>query len=171
MHQAFFVHFLAVVARPRHETSDFTRPLYGVDEHNTKFSFSFPKLRYDPFGFNAKKISPTFDKLNEVEWDRWILKRWEFTFLSDVFGLLSSKHFTTMATWRNDFLYGCLFTTASVLLPACRRLLFPLLHATKEIGDVCTQATVLCLGKSNNRQIKALKQQFSNHDLIYFIML
>ena len=53
-------------------------------------------------------------------------------------------------------------------LPAYRRLLS---HATKEIGDVCTQATVLCLGKSNNRQIKALKQQFSNHDLIYFIML
>ena len=61
-------------------------------------------------------------------------------FLSDVFGLLSSTNFTTMATWRNDFLYCCLFTTASVLLPACRRLLFPLLHATKEIGDVCTQA-------------------------------
>ena len=30
-------------------------------------------------------------------------------------------------------------------LPACRRLLFPLLHAaTKEIGDVCTQARLLC---------------------------
>ena len=26
-------------------------------------------------------------------------------------------------------------------LPACRRLLFPLLHAEKEIEDVCTQAT------------------------------
>ena len=38
----------------------------------------------------------------------------------------------------------------AVNLPVCRRLLFPLLHAekgpfpraTKEIGDVCTQATV-----------------------------
>ena len=27
-----------------------------------------------------------------------------------------------------------------LLLPACRHLLFPLLHAEKEIGDVCTQA-------------------------------
>ena len=26
-------------------------------------------------------------------------------------------------------------------LPACRRLLFPFPRATKEIGDVCTQAT------------------------------
>ena len=25
-------------------------------------------------------------------------------------------------------------------MPACRRLLFPLLHAEKEMGDVCTQA-------------------------------
>ena len=30
------------------------------------------------------------------------------------------------------------FTERSLL--ACRRLLFPLLHAEKEIGDVCTQA-------------------------------
>ena len=30
----------------------------------------------------------------------------------------------------------------SIRLPACRRLLFPLLHATKEIGDVCTQASI-----------------------------
>jgi len=28
-------------------------------------------------------------------------------------------------------------------LPACRRLLFPLLHAANEIGDVCTQANLL----------------------------
>ena len=37
----FFVRFLAVVARLRHETSNFTRPLYGVDEHKLKLSFSF----------------------------------------------------------------------------------------------------------------------------------
>ena len=32
-----------------------------------------------------------------------------------------------------------------LMLPACRRLLFPLLHssATKEIGDVCTQASLM----------------------------
>ena len=36
--------------------------------------------------------------------------------------------------------HSCLWRATS-LLPACRRLLFPLLHA--EIGDVCTQATSL----------------------------
>ena len=43
-------------------------------------------------------------------------------FVPHVFGLFISWHIRT--------------------LPACRRLLFPLLHAetTKEIGDVCTQA-------------------------------
>ena len=42
--------------------------------------------------------------------------------------------------WKRSFL----------VLPACRRLLFPLLHAvvpfpraTKEIGDVCTQAILV----------------------------
>ena len=34
--------------------SYFTRPLYGVREHNTKCSFSFSELRYSPFGFNPK---------------------------------------------------------------------------------------------------------------------
>ena len=40
-------------------------------------------------------------------------------------------------------------TERTYSLPACRRLLFPLLHAekgrpraTKEIGDVCTQANI-----------------------------
>ena len=44
-----------------------------------------------------------------------------------------------------------LVSRSSLLLPACRRFLFPLLHAekgpfpraTKEIGDVCTQASLL----------------------------
>ena len=94
IYHAFFVHFLAVVARLRHEKSNFTRPLYGVDEHNTKFSFYFSKLRYVPFvRIQPPKISPAFDKLNKVEQDRWILKEFEFTF-----GLLSSRKFTTMAT-------------------------------------------------------------------------
>ena len=35
----FFVHFLAVVARLRHETPNFTRPLYRVGEHNAKIFF------------------------------------------------------------------------------------------------------------------------------------
>ena len=36
----FFVHFLAVVARPRHETSEFHAPA-EVGEHNTKILFFF----------------------------------------------------------------------------------------------------------------------------------
>ena len=39
VHHVFFVHFFAVVARVRHEL--FTRPLYGVGEHNAKISFFF----------------------------------------------------------------------------------------------------------------------------------
>ena len=58
-----FVHFLAIIARLRHETSNITQPLYGVDKYSTKFSFPFSKLRYGPFGFNPRK----FDKLNEIE--------------------------------------------------------------------------------------------------------
>ena len=38
--------------------------------------------------------------------------------------------------------------SADVALPACRRLLFPLLHA-KEKGDVCTQANVAKTSISN----------------------
>ena len=38
--------------------------------------------------------------------------------LNDVFGLLSSRNFTTMATWRNDFsfLYNILVTLLNVLI-------------------------------------------------------
>ena len=35
---------------------NFTHPLYEVGEHNAKFSFSFSKLRYGPFGFNPRKF-------------------------------------------------------------------------------------------------------------------
>ena len=40
-------------------------------------------------------------------------------FLSDVFGLLSSKNFATMATWRNDF--STLFKTCLNQAPATER--------------------------------------------------
>ena len=41
------------------------------------------------FRNQPQQISPTFDKLNELN--------------KIDFGLLSSRNFTTMATWRNDF--------------------------------------------------------------------
>ena len=65
--QRFSVHFLAVVARLRNETSYFTRPLYGVGEHKTKsFFFLFLNLN-TVLSDLTQKISPTFDKLNESE--------------------------------------------------------------------------------------------------------
>ena len=64
--QRFSVHFLAVVARLRNETSYFTRPLYGVSEHKTKSFFSFLNLN-TVLSDLTQKISPTFDKLNESE--------------------------------------------------------------------------------------------------------
>ena len=47
----------------------FTRPLYGVGEHNTKnnFLFLFLKPKYGPFGFNRRKFCLQLYKLNEIE--------------------------------------------------------------------------------------------------------
>ena len=45
----------------------FTRPFYGVGERNTK-SFFFLFLNSDTVLSNSiQKISPTFDKTNEIE--------------------------------------------------------------------------------------------------------
>ena len=45
----------------------FTRPLYGVGEHNTK-KFLFLFVNSDTFlSDSVQKISPAFDKLNETE--------------------------------------------------------------------------------------------------------
>ena len=67
---------------------------------------------------STQRISPTFDKLNEIEQDRWSLKRCEL-----IFCLLSSKNFATMATWRNDYssLLVCAFYKLS---PSIRIILF-----------------------------------------------
>ena len=46
---------------------NFMHPLYGVGEHNTK-SFFFFFLNLDTvLSDQTQKISPTFDKLNEIE--------------------------------------------------------------------------------------------------------
>ena len=61
------------------------------------------------------RISRTFDKLSEIQWDRWSLKQPQFTFLSDVFGLLSFRSFATMATRVKASLYwGCLKLVSSL---------------------------------------------------------
>ena len=81
--------------------SDFTCPLYGVRKQNTNFfSFSFSKLRYGPFEFSPRKFHQylTHQRVTKFETVR-------VHFLSDVFGLLSSRNFATMATWRTTSLY------------------------------------------------------------------
>ena len=91
----FFVHFLAVVARLRHETSQFYSPALssGWALHKN-FSFSFSKLRDGPFGFNPENFANM--KLNKI-YEVWNsanpLFKWRFD-------LLSSRNFATMATWR-----------------------------------------------------------------------
>ena len=102
MHHAFLYNILAVVAGLRHETSNFTRTLYGVDEHNTKFSSSFSNLDT----ILSDSTTENFANIWQIKWN-WIrsvnFETVWIHFLSDVFGLLSSRNFTTMATWRNDF--------------------------------------------------------------------
>ena len=49
----FFVHFFAALLDCDMRLPNFTRQHYGVRVNTTqKFSFSFSKLRYVPFGFN-----------------------------------------------------------------------------------------------------------------------
>ena len=80
---------------------NFTRPLYEVGEHNTQKIF-FLFLNFDTvLTDSTQKISPAFDKLNEIKIEEiWNsanpLFKWHF-------GLLSSRNVATMATWRNDF--------------------------------------------------------------------
>ena len=65
--------------------------------------FFFSKLTYGPFWFNPRNILPTFDKLNETEWNQWLFETVRIHFISAVFSFLSSSDFATMALRRNDF--------------------------------------------------------------------
>ena len=65
----FFVHFFAVVARLRRETSFM---FCGECKHTgQRFCFSSPKLRYSPLGFNSWKICQHL-----TNWTRWNNKVW-----------------------------------------------------------------------------------------------
>ena len=49
----------------------FTRPLYGVGEHSAKFSFFF-FYQIRSFWIQPQtRILQTFDKLNEIEWEKF----------------------------------------------------------------------------------------------------
>ena len=67
----FFAHFLAVVARLRHETSSFHAPaLWSRWPQDKNFLFVFLNLGTVPSD-STPEMSPTFDTLNGTEYDRW----------------------------------------------------------------------------------------------------
>ena len=67
------------------------------------------------------------------------IRRWGITSCVGEVGIWSAE----LKAYKDNFFF--------CMLPACRRLLFPLLHpfpsATKEIGDVCTQASLRVNGR------------------------
>ena len=72
-----------------------------------KFSLSFSQLRYGPSRFNPRQFrQEATTKILIQKWN-WIrsmkFETVRIHFLSAFFGLLSSRNFATMATWRNDF--------------------------------------------------------------------
>ena len=103
MHRAILYISLPSLHHYDRKLPNFTSPLYGVGEYNTKiFFFSCSKLRYGPFGFNPETFRQhltkwmKLNKANEVWNSANQLFKWRF-------GLLSSRNFATMATWCNDF--------------------------------------------------------------------
>ena len=81
---------------------NFTRPLHGVGENNTKIIFLF--LNLDTV---LSDSSPqNFANICQIKWNWMRSRKFEtvrIRFLSAVFRLLSPKNFVTMATWRHDF--------------------------------------------------------------------
>ena len=71
----FFVHFFAVVARPRHETAGSHYGswncliLHFMEDVNARqrFSYSFLKLRYRPLEFTPKNLPTLYKLLNDME--------------------------------------------------------------------------------------------------------
>ena len=100
---AMFIHFLAIIVRLRHETSyKISRARFMVREHNTKMHRLFLNLD----AVLSDSTLENFAKIWQIKWN-WIrLTRFETVrihILSEVFGLLSSRNFATVATWLSDF--------------------------------------------------------------------
>ena len=94
-----FVHFFAVLGTTA--TWNFLiSPARFMEYVNKtqKLSFSFSKLRYGPFEFSPRKFHQYLTHQRVTKFETVGVH-----ILSDVFGLLSSRNFATMATWRNDF--------------------------------------------------------------------
>ena len=66
MHHAILYISLSSLHQNDVKLPNFTSPLYGVGEHNTKISFFFLNLETVLLDL-TQKISPTFDKLNEIK--------------------------------------------------------------------------------------------------------
>ena len=84
-----FVHFLAIVAG----LNNFTRPLYGVGEHNTTRTF--------PFLFKKRIIDPNDPQLR---WILWIIsKTWYFAYMIRGVSLLRIRKewIQPAVTWNN----------------------------------------------------------------------
>ena len=100
---AMFIHFSAIIVRLRHETSyKISRARFMVREHNTKMHRLFLNLD----AVLSDSTLENFAKIWQIKWN-WIrLTRFEAVrihILSEVFGLLSSRNFATVATWLSDF--------------------------------------------------------------------
>ena len=82
---AFFVHFLAVVARLRHKTS----VLQSWWTQHKKVSFSFSTLRYGPFRLNPE----TFANIWKIKW-KWSMKLKQCEFFC--------RHPKILLPWQRD---------------------------------------------------------------------
>ena len=96
----YFVHFFAVVVPLRHGTSHALALWSRWTQHK---SCLFPLLSLDTVLSDSTRGN--FANICQIKWN-WIrsmkFKAVRIHFLIDVFVLLSSKNFATMATWRND---------------------------------------------------------------------
>ena len=137
----FFVHFLAVVARSP-ATWNFlilrSRFMeYKWTQHKNLFLF----LNLDTV--LSDSIPENFANIWQIKWNRIISIKFETVqihFLSNVFGVLSSRNFATMATWRNDF----------------SSLFFAQLSCSSHVGFLCWK---LWLADFDS-QVKNVKGQF-----------
>ena len=88
-----------------------------------KLSFSFSKLNT----VLSDSTWENFTNICQMKWN-WMgsmkFEKVRIHFLSDVFGLLSSKNFATMTTWRNDFSFSLIPSDLSWLVMCPLKALF-----------------------------------------------
>ena len=120
---------------------NFTLPLYGVQGQWTQHKNLFLFLNLDTV--LSDSIPEKFANIWQIKWNRIRSIKFETVqihFLSDVFGVLPSRNFATMATWRNDF----------------SSLFFTQLSCSSHVGFLCWK---LWLADFDS-QVKNVKGQF-----------